>query len=76
MLYPPHIQAMLDQGLAYETMDGCVQMCDAYLRGGYGLPTINIQINNTYNTYNTYNGNVNNGNAAIDSNLNIGQIIE
>ena len=59
MDFPPHIQALIDQGLAYEDMDGCVRMLPAYCQGGFNEPNIHIHIHtncgNTYNTYNTYN---------------------
>jgi len=54
MPYPPHIQTLLDAGVAYEDMDGCVRMCSGYIDGGFPLPKIEVHVENHYTINNYY----------------------
>lgn len=63
MNVPPHIQQLIDAGIAHYDMDGAVVLNAAYAGGGGwrgNMPAIQIQINNTYNTYNFYGDNATN----------------
>lgn len=58
--FQQQIDQLIESGLAYEDMDGCVRLCPGIVNGM--LPNINIQFiqqNNCGNTYNTYNNTYN-----------------